>query len=137
MRLVLDTNVLIAAFVARGVCHELLEHCQHCHELVTSARLLTEFEEKLKHKFKTPPDIVREAKDLLGGHMERVIPSPLDRVVCRDPDDHWVLATAVVGRCGCIITGDKDLLILKSFQDIVILSPSEFWGYEAAQRNSG
>jgi predicted nucleic acid-binding protein len=27
MRLVLDANVLIAAFVARGVCAELLEHC--------------------------------------------------------------------------------------------------------------
>jgi predicted nucleic acid-binding protein len=36
VRLVLDTNVLIAAIVARGACHELLEHCARQHRVVTS-----------------------------------------------------------------------------------------------------
>lgn len=34
MKIVLDTNVLIAALIARGVCHELLEHCVLRHTLL-------------------------------------------------------------------------------------------------------
>jgi putative PIN family toxin of toxin-antitoxin system len=133
VRLVLDTNVLIAAFVARGVCHELLEHCQREHALVTSDVILAEFEAKLLQKFKVPPLDAREARALLASSMQRITLEPLDAAVCRDPDDDWVLATAVTRRCACLITGDKDLLALKRFQDLAILTPSEFWGYE---RNS-
>ena len=133
MKLVLDTNVLIAAFVARGVCHELLEHCARQHELVTSAKILAEFEEKLLNKFKVPPADALEVINLMTLNMTSVTPEPLEAAVCRDPDDDWVLATAAAGGCECIVTGDKDLLVLKSFQDIAILAPSEFWAYEAAQ----
>ncbi len=33
MRVVLDTNVLIAAFIARGVCSVILEHCKEASQL--------------------------------------------------------------------------------------------------------
>jgi len=36
MRLVLDTNVLIAALISRGACAELLEHCALHHAIVAS-----------------------------------------------------------------------------------------------------
>ena len=52
MKIALDTNVLIAAFIARGVCNDLLEHCVRRHELVTSEFILNEFREKLTGKFK-------------------------------------------------------------------------------------
>jgi predicted nucleic acid-binding protein len=65
VRLVLDTNVLIAAFVSRGMCHDLLEHCQREHELITSEVLLREFEGNLLNKFKVPPAAAREATALL------------------------------------------------------------------------
>ena len=47
MKIVLDTNVLIAALIARGVCHELLEHCVLRHTLFTSDFILNETHEKL------------------------------------------------------------------------------------------
>ena len=40
MRLVLDSNVLIAAFVARGICADLLEHAVRVHDPATSQVLL-------------------------------------------------------------------------------------------------
>ena len=52
MRVLLDTNVLIAAFIAHGFCHELLEHCARQHTLVTSDFVLGEFRDKLTDKFK-------------------------------------------------------------------------------------
>ena len=131
MRLVLDTNVLIAAFVARGVCHTLLEHCQRTHRLVSSRVLLAEFERKLLHKFKVPPEKAAQAATLIESAAELVEPLTLAAQVCRDPDDDWVLATAVQGACRCIVTGDKDLLVLEMYQGVQILSPVAFWAFEA------
>jgi uncharacterized protein len=130
VRLVLDTNVLIAAFVARGLCHELLEYCVREHQCVTSSILLDEFTEKLARKFKAPLSKVEQAKRLLEEQMEIVASVPLANTVCRDPDDDWVLATALTGRCELIITGDDDLLILKTHATTRILSPAEFWRKE-------
>ena len=58
--------------------------------------------------------------------MRIVIPSDLELRVCRDPDDDNILAAAESGKCDCIITGDKDLLVLKAYKGIDILNPREF-----------
>lgn len=126
MRVVLDTNVLIAAFIARGACHELLEHCALHHSLVTSEFILAELKEKLTEKFKFPTERADEVDALLRSRMEIVEPTSLDSPVCRDPDDDNILATAAAGNCECIITGDKDMLVLEQFASIVIVSPTEF-----------
>ena len=132
MRIVLDTNVLIAAFIARGVCHQLLEHCVSHHELVTSEFILAEVREKLVDKFNYTAEVTDDVIALLRSRMEVVVPEALDAPVCRDPDDDNILATAVSGNGQCIITGDKDLLVLKRFQRIDILAPNAFLAYEEA-----
>ena len=53
-------------------------------------------------------------------------PAPLPAPVSRDPDDDAVLATALAGRAEIIVTGDDDLLVLKAYQGIRILSPRGF-----------
>jgi putative PIN family toxin of toxin-antitoxin system len=60
------------------------------------------------------------------------LPSPL-RVtisgtihVCRDPKDDMILECAAESGAQCIVTGDKDLLVLGSFRGIRILTPAEF-----------
>lgn len=133
MRVVLDTNVLIAAFVSRGRCAQLLEHCAEAHEMVTSSGLLDEYEEKLVRKFKLTLDLAGSNAALLRSTMEVVDPLPLPVPVCRDPDDDLVLATAVAGGCECILTGDKDLLVLGSYQAVDIISPGDFAEYEATR----
>ena len=45
---------------------------------------------------------------------------------CRDPDDDKFLETALIGDADCIITGDRDLLVMSPFHGISILSPSDF-----------
>ena len=46
--------------------------------------------------------------------------------VCRDPKDNKFLELAVVGNATCIISGDKDLLVLNPFRNIPIIAPNEF-----------
>ena len=58
--------------------------------------------------------------------MTVVTPSRLESQVCRDPEDDNILAAAVSADCDCIITGDKDLLVLKQYEGVQILSPRHF-----------
>lgn len=137
MRLVLDTNVLIAAFVARGLCDELLKHCRAKHQMVSSAYILDEYEEKLTGKFSIPRETVQTARATLEAFMECVEPAPVEHMVVRDPDDGPVLGTAVAGGCAILVTGDKDLLVLGEYAGIRIVSPSEFWRSDSSRREPG
>ncbi|MDA2911295.1 putative toxin-antitoxin system toxin component, PIN family [Nitrospiraceae bacterium AH_259_D15_M11_P09] len=130
MRVVLDTNVLIAALIAHGTCHEVLEQCVHQHEIVASASLLRELHRVLVNKFGYSRREANEVERLLKPRMILVSPQPLDGPVCSDPDDDVILATAVAGDCRCLITGDKDLLKLQQFRGIDIITPEQFWRYE-------
>jgi putative PIN family toxin of toxin-antitoxin system len=129
--LVLDTNVLLAAFLSRGACHDLLEHVQQHHQIVLSAFILEEFRSKLAGKFRVPEPVTEAAIALLTTAAELVEPLSLASPVCRDPDDDWILATALTGCCRCLITGDKDLLALREHGGFRILAPVEFWRFEA------
>lgn len=125
MRLVLDTNVLIAAVAADGLCRDLIRLRLRPHTIVTSAQLLKELERILVRKFKVEPEILPLLKALRDA-AEIAVPVPLGERVSRDKDDDVVLATAVAGRADFIISGDDDLLILKKFRGIGILSPRQF-----------
>ena len=131
MRLVLDTNVLLAAFLSRGACHDLLEHVQQQHQIVLSAFILEEFSAKLAGKFRVPEPVIEAATQLLTATAELVDPVALATPVCRDPDDDWILATAQTGSCGCLVTGDRDLLAIGAYAGFRILAPAEFWRFEA------
>lgn len=125
MRLVLDTNVLIAAVVADGLCRDLVRRRLENHSVITSRTLLNELREKLEEKF------VVKAKDIpflsvYEARAELVEPAPLDANLCRDPDDVAVLATAIAGKADFIITGDQDLLVLSQHEGIPIVTPRQW-----------
>ena len=131
MRVVLDTNVLIAAFISRGVCHQVFEQCAIHHELISAAELVEELKDKLVTKFRYSEEDIAAVTQLVQSRTQIVIPVSLKESVCRDPDDDVVLATAVAGDVTCIVTGDEDLLVLKVFQGIDIIRPEDFATYEA------
>lgn len=126
MRIVLDTNVLISSFIARGSSHKVLEYCIRYHQVVASPFILEELREKFVKKFKYSSSSAEEVIELLISRIEIVNPISLPAPACRDADDDNVLATAITGKCEYIITGDKDLLVLKTFNDIDIINPATF-----------
>ncbi len=125
MKIVLDTNVLVAALVADGLCRDLVRRRVRAHELCSSEVLLKELATTLRRKFKvTAADI-----PWLEEYRAKAIlckPLPLPAPVCRDPDDDLVLATAIEAKAEMIVTGDEDLLILRQYAGIRILSPRQF-----------
>jgi len=130
MRIALDTNVLVAAFIAHGNCNELLEYCIVRHEVILSNFILEEVLDVLTRKFDFTQAEARSAVRLLRTRTRVIDPSPLPAPVCRDADDDTILATARTARCVAIVTGDKDLLVLKRYEGVRILTPSEFWEFE-------
>lgn len=64
----------------------------------------------------------KEILDLLGGL--EVVPNPAApaSVPIRDPDDPWVLASAIAGRADVLITGDRDLLDIAASAPFPVLS---------------
>lgn len=125
MRLVVDTNVLIAGLVAEGLCRDIVKRRLPACELFTSRALLDELTEKLREKFGLNSKNV-PLLQIYEDEATVVNPKPLDKPVCRDMDDDEVLATAVAAQAEIILTGDDDLLVLKEFQGIKILSPRQF-----------
>ena len=130
MRIVLDTNVLIAALISQGRCSDLLEHCAIHHQLVTSDFILTELQQKMVEKFGYSTEEAQAAEALLRPQMEIVEPAPLSSPACRDSDDDLVLGTAVAGAADCIVTGDKDLTVISSYEGIAIMTPRDFADFE-------
>ena len=128
MRALLDSSVLIAAYISRaGVCAALLEDIQSFHEWVTSDFIRGELSRKLRDKFKYPEGEIAEIREAAMIAAEFVTPEEIPGDACRDPNDLPILGTALAGRAEVIITGDKDLLALQAFRGIPILRPGEFW----------
>ena len=125
MRVVLDTNVLIAAVVSDGLCRDLVRVRVLPHTIVTSEPLLRELRSTSRNKFAVDPDELPLLRQL-HEEAEIVAPVRLDERVCRDKGDDMVLASAIAGKADVIVTGDEDLLVLKKFRGIKILSPRQF-----------
>ena len=133
MRVVLDTNVLVSAFIVAGVCSRLISHCISSRRItiILSVSILSEFRNTLASKFGHGREDIRGRLEALIEAAEIVEPATFDTQICRDPDDDAILGTAVAGNADCIVTGDSDLLVLGQFEGVDIVSPSEFARYEA------
>ena len=128
MKLVFDTNVLLSGVFTHGICETLLDACLIGgeHSVVLSEHILREFIHHAEDKFGAPDRQVQAAARLLRSQTELVKPAKVPRDACRDPDDLPVLGTALAAKAECVVTGDKDLLAIGTFEGIRILSPRLF-----------
>ena len=127
MKVVLDTNVLLAAFATRGLCEAVFEVSLDAHEIVLSSHILNELRRHLRGKLKLPADRIDDITSFLKERATWVKPAKVPAGSCRDRSDLAVLGTAVAGQADCLVTGDKDLLTLRKFKSIPILTPRSFY----------
>jgi putative PIN family toxin of toxin-antitoxin system len=126
MRVVYDTNVL-ATILSRRV--EILRLKQAVSSgrmtLVTSPFILNELEAVLAEKFKLTKQGAKSRTRLLARITVVVKPQQIEKIV-RDPNDDFIIGTAVAGKAEYLVTLDKDLLVLKKHEGILIITPSQF-----------
>lgn len=126
IKVVLDTNVLISAIVFGGIPKKVLNLILKEKFIgVTSISLMAELSEVVHKKFPFRKSDLEYLEDQMITDFEIVKPRKVLRAV-RDDDDNRVLEAAVEGGCEFIVTGDEDLLILKTFREIKIITPAEF-----------
>ncbi len=125
MRIVLDTNVLLSGIFTQGLCEALLDVClgDTQHSVVLSRHILSEFDRHARDKFGAPAAEVHRALEYLRSQVEMIHPVDVPAGIVRDADDLPVLGTALAAKADCLITGDSELLRLKEFQGVKILSP--------------
>lgn len=128
LRVVLDTNVLISALAHSGYSREFVfTLLSENVKIILSDYILSEIEDVLRrNKFKDKP-ILHTLKDFITRDVDLVqVSFKIPKTPLRDPKDHPILRTAQNGRAQFIITGDEDLLTLKSYRNINIVSMIEF-----------
>jgi len=124
---VLDSNVWIAALVASGTCHEVVQDALRLCEVVISPFVMREVDRALAEKLgATPPTRVR-VRRWLEAVCQVIEPPPRRDVACRDPDDLPILWLALAAHADRLVTGDRDLLDLKGLPGIRIIPPAHFW----------
>jgi putative PIN family toxin of toxin-antitoxin system len=131
MKLVVDTNLLVSAFLWQGTPGRLVELAgeKEC-QLFTSRVLIDELAEVLQRK-KLAKQV--QATGLTAAQMLRnyqklattVTARRLAQQVSRDADDDAVLACALAAQADLIVSGDDDLLVLKQFQGMRILTAAQ------------
>jgi putative PIN family toxin of toxin-antitoxin system len=124
----LDTNVLVAAFVVEALCSRILTRGRkRQYDLVVCPVILQEFERVLIEKFSTGRKEARSALRVVLEATHTVVrPSQSVQSICRDPDDDLILACALEAGADYLVTGDADLLDLKIFKGIQIVTPRNF-----------
>lgn len=127
MKIFLDTNVLVSAYTARGICADLLRYILAEHELLTGEVNLLELRRVLKDRFHASVEISETIEAELRD--ETIIPKPAkpSPIPIRDPDDRWVLASTVDGQADLFVTGDQDLLAVADQAPIAIVDPRGCW----------
>jgi putative PIN family toxin of toxin-antitoxin system len=128
VRAVFDTNVLVAAFVTEGICSKILIRGRKKQfHLTVCPVILQEFERVLTKKFFATRNEARSALQIVSEAIHGVVrPSPLVKSVYRDPDDDAILACALEAGADYLVTGDVDLLELKTYKGIRIVTPRNF-----------
>lgn len=129
MRVFLDTNVLAAAFTTRGLCADVVRYVLAEHQLVSGEVMLDELRDVLANRFKLPASATKDILDLVRSQEVVAKPKKAASLAIRDPDDGWVLASAIEGRCDVLVTGDHDLLDIAEAAPLPILSPRGFWEF--------
>lgn len=128
LRIVPDTNVLLSALLVEGNERLLIEKC-FCRDfqLVISLDILDEFKEvALRPKFGFSVEELDEFINALVLVSDVVVPAEKVKGVCRDVDDEKFLEAALEGKADWVVSGDKDLLVLGRFRNIIIGSASDF-----------
>jgi putative PIN family toxin of toxin-antitoxin system len=131
MRLVLDTNTIVSGSLWLGSPYLLLKAAQGnrftpctCREILLEIlRVLSrpKFTARMAFSKSSARRIVTEHRRLAF----IVSLPPTIPKVCRDPKDDIFFACAIQAAADAIVSGDNDLLSLKQYRHIPILTPAQ------------
>ena len=134
MKVTLDTNVLVSAFISKnGLPADILDLVVTFDEieLVLSNEILEEFtsvmtREEVKGRFGLTESDIARFETAIRDVSQIIHVKSTFRAVDEDPADDMILNTALDGKVDYIVSGDKHLRKLKRFKGVKIVNPRAF-----------
>ena len=128
-KVIIDTNVFISAIFWGGKPRKVIEAwAKDKLDLVISPAILAELQKQINTKakiLKTSSDYASQWLEVIEQKAIKV--SPKEKIaVCRHPKDNVLLEACLAGEAEYLVTGDKDLLVLKNFKKTKILTTAKF-----------
>ena len=131
LRFVIDTNVLVSSILIKKSSSDLvLKKARSLGNLLFSEATFQELQTTLsRSKFDRYVSLQVRSEFIFRLRLESELVEIVERVdLCRDEKDNKFLEVAINGKADYLITGDNDLLVLRPFQDIKIMTVNEFLG---------
>ena len=127
MKVVLDTNVIVSGIFWSGTAREVLSHwVEDKFQVFVSAAILEEYERVIDETERRRKSGLTDGwRMFIAQNAVMISPDGSSRF-SRDPDDDKFLYCAASAGARVLVSGDKDLLVLKKVSGVKILSPSAF-----------
>ncbi len=127
IRVVVDTNIVVSGTFWKGPPALVLEAWRKgVFRWLVSPEILQEYHRalgKLANDFPTVP--IDPIMEIIKLNCDLVAAKPI-RNICKDPDDDKFIAAALTGRADFIVSGDKVLLEVGTYQNIQIMNSPNF-----------
>ena len=127
MRVFPDINVLVAAFIASGLCADLFGEILKRHQLVVGEAVLDELQRVLLTRIKVPKGRVERIVNFLRRWEVVAYPEAPLEVEIGDQSDKWVLASTTKAGADLFVAGDIEILTLKKIKGVRIVTPRDCW----------
>ena len=128
MKILIDTNILISGLFFQGLPKILLNEIDfEKFKVCVNEEIISEYKEQIYKKILNPKYTLNEG--LFEKFFERLqkFERKSDLKICRDPKDDKFINCAIDAKAIYIVSGDNDLLTIKNFAGIEIVTAREFY----------
>ena len=127
MKVVFDTNVYVSEALVGGIAEGIVQACVRARfRIFVSTFLLDETERVLHEKLQFSARYASLVRQRVLRRGEAIQPPPSRHVVPEDSNDSPVLQAAISAGADFLVTGDRHLLSLHSYESIQIVSMRDF-----------
>ena len=128
MRILIDTNILISGLFFHGLPKKLLSEMDfEKFNICVNEEIVSEYIEKVDKKFSNAKYVIdKELREKFFSNLQS-FEMKSDLKICRDPKDDKFINCAIDAKAIYIVSGDSDLLTIKNFAGIEIVTAREFY----------
>ena len=128
MKILIDTNILISGLFFHGLPKKLLSEMDfEKFNVCVNKEIVSEYVEKIDKKFSKAKYVLdKELHEKFFSNLQK-FEIKSDLKICRDPDDDKFINCAIDAKAIYIVSGDNDLLTIKNFAGIEIVTAREFY----------
>jgi len=128
MKIVIDSNIFVSSFFWGGHPREVFERVINgFDELYITDEIIKEITSVMSSsKFEVNSIEIEDYIKIIEKYSQKIALKNVPKSISRDNDDDKILQCGLDGDVDYIVTGDKDLLVLKEYETIKILNPKDY-----------